>query len=405
MEKFFSVYMNTEQRLLLCCGSVFLGTCSHGELEKSLSKPMDWERFIDYAVMHRMLYFVSRALENYVGDFVPDEIYSRIQNLCVENTTRSLILSAALIRLLRLFEKNQIQALPFKGPVLSRMIYGTEDARNFTDLDILVSKENAVRARELLLLNGFSTDLSISESQLKFYLEKENYFQFFNEAGTVNIDLHWELTGRYAQHSVCLEEIMPHGRSITFCSQSIPAMGYEDTLIYLCVHGSRNCWEKLEMLFSVAAMIRFHSSFFVWENVLEKAEVMGVKKMVLVALLLVKDTFHISLPELAAGEVKKFRVESLLPYILPRIYSHEDEKRKTKAWRFSPFHFRVRDRFSHSIVHAVRLLFQPTIIDWQIQSLPDRFLPLYHILRPCRLVREGLVSLAGHLRRSRGLHR
>ncbi len=387
-----STYTDTEQHLLLCCGRVFLGTCSHGELEKLLSKVIDWERFIEYAVMHRMVYFVSKALENHAEN-IPDAVYSRIQNLCVENSTRSLILSAALIRLLRLFEKNQIQALPFKGPVLSRMVYDTEDARNFTDLDILVSRKDAVRARDLLLANGFTTDLDIPESQLQFYLEKENYFQFFNEAGTLNIDLHWELTGRYTRHPVYLEKVMGHGSSIAFCSQSVPAMGYEDTLIYLCVHGSRNCWEKLEMVFSVAAVICVCSASFAWESVLKKAESLGAKKMVLFALLLARETFHVSLPDFMEKEIKKSRVESLLPYILPKIYVRGDGKRNTTAWRFSPFHFWVRDSFSHSIAHAVRLLFQPTITDWQTWSLPDNFLFFYHLLRSYRLLKEGLFAL------------
>src|SRR5260370_38643204 len=79
-----------------------------------------------------------------------------------DNTRNSVQLTAELFRLLDLFAREGIQVLPFKGPTLAMAAYGNLALRQFTDLDLLIRKEDVLRARGILLENGYRTDLQLN---------------------------------------------------------------------------------------------------------------------------------------------------------------------------------------------------------------------------------------------------
>ncbi len=395
--------MDNELTVILCCARIYLKTCPAQILQQTLSAGnIDWEKLIHYAISHRLLYFISQILETHAKDMVPGSMAAKMKSLCFTNSVRTLAQSAELINVFRLFEKNGIPALTFKGPTLAQMIYQTQDARIFHDLDILVPKENAIAARNLLMDKGFHVNVQIPASQESAYLQKENFFQFFSPAGNINIDLHWEISGRYTQNPFLFQNITQKN-TIVVCGQSFPSMGYEDTLLYLCIHGTKNCWDKLEMLFSIAVIARFYAHTIVWENVLKKAEALGARKMVLLGLKLALFFFHIPLPDLIEKKTASPDLNPLTRYILVEIQSRQNHyPMEINSWRFSPFHFLIRDNIFDSVTYAGRLLFQPTIKEWQTCPLPnEHLLFLYHFIRPCRLIKERVKKMSSHWKESR----
>ncbi|MBD3790221.1 MAG: nucleotidyltransferase family protein, partial [Campylobacterales bacterium] len=50
---------------------------------------------------------------------------------------RNMLMSAELLRIMKLLEANNIEALAFKGPALAQMAYGNITMRQFGDLDVL----------------------------------------------------------------------------------------------------------------------------------------------------------------------------------------------------------------------------------------------------------------------------
>jgi hypothetical protein len=80
---------------------------------------------------------------------------SELSDRFLTTAARCLLLTSELHRLIRVFESAGIKAVPFKGPVLSSMIYGNPAMWTFDDLDILVQREDMACARELLRSNGY----------------------------------------------------------------------------------------------------------------------------------------------------------------------------------------------------------------------------------------------------------
>ncbi len=387
--------MDNELTVILYCARIYLNTCSSEILTQFLSsKNIDWNKLIDDALSHKLLYFTNNILKKHARDMVPKDIAEKMKTLCFANSIRTLTQGAELIKVFRLFEKNKIPALPFKGPILSQMIYQTQDARIFNDLDILVPKEDAITARNLLMDNGFHINVQIPASQESAYLQKGNFFHLFDPSGSVNIDLHWEISGRYTIKPVFFQKFTKKN-SIMLCGQSFPSMGYEDTLIYICIHGTKNCWDKLEMLFSIAVIVRLYAHTIVWKNLLKKVQVLGISKMLLMGLELARFLFHVPLPDPIEKKMTPHEIRTLFSYLPIKIDSLKNLSfMKTNSLRFSPFHFLIRDNMFDALTYAGRLLFQPTIKEWQTCPLADRrLLFLYHLIRPCRLIKEGRKAI------------
>ncbi len=355
-----------------------------------MEKNTDWQRVVSIAKKHGLINFVYLRLAENCRDLIPKEVLSQLKAIYFQNSTRNTYLGACLIRILNLLEQNNIKAIAFKGPVQAEMIYNDIGARVFSDLDILVKKENAVQARNLLLNQGFKTSVNIPESQTSHYLKKENFFQLADQARGINIDLHWEITGRYNLLPIYYplsEQAIHHA---TLLGKDIRTLNYDDLLIYLCIHGTSHCWEKLELIYSVTKILT-SGRISNWEDILKKAKELKCRRMVLLGLFLAEYFFNADLPDVIQSAIKEDKkMKNQTDYIIGKILDQNMAFTEGLSWRFSPFHFHVRDSGMDGVKYLLRLFFQPTIREWDKYPLPDSLLSLYYILRPYRLIKEGI---------------
>ena len=73
--------------------------------------------------------------------------------------------------------------------------YGNLALRQFTDLDLLVRQEDALRAREILLGNGYRTDLQLNTRWEEAYLHGYDEFVLYSPHGYPLVELHWAGVG------------------------------------------------------------------------------------------------------------------------------------------------------------------------------------------------------------------
>ncbi|MDA3789400.1 MAG: nucleotidyltransferase family protein [Desulfobacula sp.] len=359
------------------------------QLKQLVTSDVNWQLVIDTAIEHRLANFLYQNLKTIGDELIPQTILAKLKNHYVQNSIRNLALSASLIKLLSLLEEINIATVPFKGPVQAQLIYGDPGLRSFSDLDILVKEKDAVKARDHLISLGFNTDVKIPDQQIKTYLEKENFFHLANNSRTINIDLHWEITGRYSLKPIHYKDLEDRFEQIEMSGKNITALSIEDTLIHLCIHGTSHCWDKLEMICSVAEIIK-SKRIKDWDIVIAKARILKCKRMVYLALVLAERLFETILPEDLKDEIDNDGVtQKLAKKIIEKIMNQSPGFTETLSWRFSPIHFSVRDSILDRIRYAIRLFFQPTIREWDKYPLPDLLLFLYYFLRPYRLISEG----------------
>ena len=117
---------------------------------------VDWYGFARAALQERVLPLVYHHLRDLGQASVPAAILAAFQGFYNANRQRNSALAEKLIKIMDLLKAHEIRAIPYKGPMLATAAYGNADLRQASaDIDILVHCRDFVRAKDLLLLQGF----------------------------------------------------------------------------------------------------------------------------------------------------------------------------------------------------------------------------------------------------------
>src|SRR5262249_7546795 len=142
--------LGLEIELLLTCARALGDKSVEPTLRRLHRSKLDWPYLIATASQHGLLPVLCQQLQ--LLNLVPssESITAQLDQYFRANPIRSLFLSTELLKLLEMFATNGIRAVPFKGPLLAVLAYGSISLREFSDLDILIAKEDVAHAKELL---------------------------------------------------------------------------------------------------------------------------------------------------------------------------------------------------------------------------------------------------------------
>ena len=183
--------------------------------------------------------------------------------------------------------------------------------------------------------------------------------------------------------------------SLSFGGANVTTLSPEDLLLFLCVHGSRHLWLRLQWLCDVAQLVRRHATMN-WDRVVEQAKIAGGQRMLFLGIFLANDILGAppaardrarGTPRLTHGRTRQSSQMASLrgPLLL------------FKPWKGVHFRLQLMDRawdyLSYSPRRWLQILMIPTLADWSSLPLPDILFPLYYVLRPMRLAgRYGTMA-------------
>ncbi len=358
-------------------------------IEDAANADLDWDLVYRISLQQRVLPILFENIKSLLRGMAPNRIFKKLQDIYLNNTIRNLSFTLFLSNTLILLEENGVFAIPFKGPVLAQEIYGDIGLRPISDLDILVSKKDAVVAWEILLKDRFLPLLEINDRQKHVYIRSEDHMVFFN--GSMHVELHWKILGNYLHKPIMLENLRKGLRKVIINNREVPDLSSEHLLLYLCVHGANHGWEHLERVCSVAEVIKKKS--INWEIVEKMASDWQCQKMFALGIYLSWKLLEAPIPENVLNEIKKDKnvsklVEEVVAFMFSKFTNITEAKNITA--RFSSFHIRVRDSLLDKLRYVLRLALCPTIKEWQYFPVPASFTFLYYFLRPYRLMKAGL---------------
>src|SRR5215467_473684 len=147
--------LSHELMLLLRCARVVPDEGDAAEIRHMLDEGVDWGKFAQKAVEHDLVGLAGQTLTRVAADLVPSDILDAFQAVIVEMRSGNQALFNELARLLEAFADAQVDAIPFKGPVLAFQAYGDFGLRTFRDLDFLVRDADLGRAISILRNLGY----------------------------------------------------------------------------------------------------------------------------------------------------------------------------------------------------------------------------------------------------------
>ena len=376
-----------ENELLLCCARTVVAPHVVARLKELAAKDVDWEYVFLLARRHAVVPLVYLQLHQHATDLVPQDQLHKLKQHYVENSARNTVLTAELCRLIGAFADSGIEAIPYKGPVLSLFAYGDLGLRRFVDLDVIVKKSDVLKAREILLAEGYMPAKSLSLSQQELLLRTQHNMQFSRDNRQLIIELHWEVAPHLFASSVSAEELWQHLITIDINGTPVKALSADDLLFSLCVHGSRHLWERLSWICDVAELIRRHS--FNWTTLLKRATTADNERMFLLGLHLAHELLEAPLPETVqrrceADEQLKARAGKIVNHL----FNGTTHIPATSREIFN-YNIRVRKTLGGRARYLAHML-RPTDSDLSRRSLPSGMNFVYYLTRPFRLLRTKI---------------
>lgn len=359
---------------------------------------IDWSRLLRLAAPHGMLPLLYWHLSTICPESVPAATLAALRERFHANGRRGLLHAAELMELLTLFDANGIPAIPYKGPILAVTVYGNLALRQFGDLDILIPKTRVRDARALLCQRGYQPrEAPMPDWQEAGFLESEHEFVQVDPRTNITVELHWEIARRYMSVPIDLDRLWRRAVPVSFAGRRIEGLCPEDLLLILSVHGTSHCWQRLDWICDIAELVRRHPEID-WDTVMQEADALGCRRMVLLGLLLARDLLNAEIPaDLLAPSAIDLTIRSLEAGVRRRLFDRASSPPKLVAAMF--FQLRARERLRDRIRLIVRLTTNVTPRDVATANFPPTLRSLYYPVRAARLVlKYGFASTPTHER-------
>lgn len=321
---------------------------------------------------------LHHQLETAAPNDTPAPVLAELRGRMVANAWRNRSLTRELLAVLAALRSRGILALPYKGPALAAMAYGSVAARQFVDLDILVPRERIADARAALLARGYRDGPTGMDSRIP--ITKRSHYQhtMVRDADRVRVELHWAFAPRYFRFGLNLEELAVEPSLLGHAT--IAAIAPPDLLLLLCVHGGRHLWTRLGWICDLAELVRARTDA-PWPVALGRATELGTRRMLLVGLALARDLLDVDLPEVfAAALASDPRAAQLAEVFARRLFLRDG--RAPALLAAARLHIAMRERWADRAVYAVLGAITPSERDTCGKG------SLRAVARPFRLIRD-----------------
>ncbi|EIF51213.1 nucleotidyltransferase family protein [Sulfurovum sp. AR] len=313
------------------------------------------------------------------------EILTELKAHYMSISHRNMLMSAELIRIMKLLKENNIEALAFKGPVLSQMAYGDITLRQYADLDVLTRKEDIYKIDTLLKEEGYQRLLDITPTQEKVYIQYAHDIGFIHPNKSVHFEMHWSLLDKDYPMQVDLEDFWKETQEVKLNSYPIDTFSNENLLIYLCIHGSKHLWERIEWIKDIDLLIRKNE--INWAKVIEKSKGTGFEKMIFLGFSLCTTLFATPLPPVIQEQIKKYQqLDILSDVVLESWQTPKSTFQKTKT------RLKLFPGIKEQLLYLHKIILKPSFNEYWYVDLPKGLYWIYYFIRPYLLIKKYFIK-------------
>jgi hypothetical protein len=375
-----------ELALLLCCARLVQSPEQRARASRLVAGPMDWDLVFDLGARHKLLPLLALHLREQDA-VVPGHVRDRLRTYSLQNAGRVLLVVGELIGILRSFEQAGIQAVPYKGAALAAQLYGNLALRPAGDIDIVVRRDDVSRARAVLSARGYQPRHTLGTGGEAFMV-RSRYSEDFSGPTRHPVELHWGFTNRDIAFPLDLDALSPRLESIRLGPHAVLAFALDDLLLLLCVHGSKHRWDRIEWICGVAEAVR-RGGELDWNALLDRAGHLGVRRMLLLGLLLAHDHLGAPVPSPVLSRARRDPTVPGLATRVPPLWLEPSEGDESGSLPTDLFRLGLRERFRDRARFVLYRLTTPSQPErWSTRTIGGVMLPLHAFTRPLRLLRH-----------------
>jgi len=253
------------------------------------------------------------------------------------------------------------------------------------DLDILVDKSLLIKTQNILESNNYFQKYKLEEYQKEKLKNVVHDISFTNKKNSLNIEVHWTLSS--AEFFIDLEKLyyFKDIRKYKLSNENLNIFSDEKLFIYLCVHGYKHLWERIEWLTDIYYLIEKKNIDL--NKIISLSENVGADRIVLSSIFICNQVFNLK---------NKIQIEDkvLILYsnkMIKKIFNNYELKEKIHSKYISKIQWYMLKSYKNRFKY-LRALFHPTEEDFQILKLPKVFSFLYYPLRFLNIIYRVLKS-------------
>jgi SAM-dependent methyltransferase len=376
-----------EWQLLVACARTQQDEVHRERIFRLLREPLDWDRFLSEVSRHGLEALAERQLSAVADGMIPAAQAASLGALARSKSQNSLLYAARLVEILDLLASAGVTAIPYKGPTLGALAYGSFALRSFTDLDLIVPQRHLLRAAQLLIASGYTAYPDPTAPEQAHFLARfhPGQYAFASSLKPPQVELHTENTLRYVPFPLDWPGLVERLTTVSFGGRKVRTFSVEDTLVLLCVHGTKHFWERLCWICDIAELTQ--SQKVDWELGEGLARKAGCRRMWLLGLSLASRLLDAPLPATVRAWIDS---DGQVPLLRRRIETRlaGDDRTVVSALERLVFRLQSHESLTVGVRQCWRTATHPTEEDWKNCRLPDWAAPLYLVLRPWWLLCE-----------------
>lgn len=383
--------LRPEGRLLLTALRTLWDPGAVEMLGELLRRRLDWDYVIAKAMRHGIEPVLRKAVRAHHSGLVPDSVGSQLQRCRCLVVGQNLRLWHELAGVLRAFEQESVRAMPLKGPLLARDLYGDMGLRAAEDLDLLVPSADLQKAAAVLLRSGYrAVDGDASPPRTRS-TDRDCERHFVHSRLGVSLEIHWGIVPRQAFDSAVLWQ---RAQLRTVDGMKLWGLPPEELFVVLCVHaGGKHRWTLLKWLCDIALLTS--CSAIDWPRVMAFAGEIQAEPLVLEGVCLMERLLHVPVAEPILQQVRRDpRSLAILGLVLGRLFRNDEGLPGFHEWRSYLDEWSYgREGAAPGRVEATwwryaRSVAEPEFLDAQTLALPRFLSALQYLWRPVRILRR-----------------
>ena len=215
------------QLLLLTAG----GEKNDAAIRALLAQPLDWAKLSWLGEQERATPVLWRRLRAIAS--LPEEAQT-LHRMAMVSEFRMSHLETRLLSALDTLAAATTEVVLLKGAALALTVYGSFVARPMSDVDLLVSRDDAPRARDALLTAGWTLGAA---QQTEFYEGHHHLPPLVDGTGTgTSLELHTSLFFEGHPFALTSDDIRSRAERVSVRGRTVLVPSVHDQLLHLCLH-------------------------------------------------------------------------------------------------------------------------------------------------------------------------
>jgi hypothetical protein len=386
--------LSPEDKLILASVKIQLGSEELEQLNALIPLIQDWEtltkNIIDRGIAP-LLYKKLSLLSN--QSLIPEQVQTKLQQAYFKTVSRSIVLYNAFRKVAEALTANGISVIVLKGVYLCEWLYQDIGLRQFSDIDLLVKKEDGEKCLAILDGMGFKPfDSSVTEF---IGGQTEIVHHTPMVLNDVSVEIHIRLHRKSKNYAIKVNDFIQHAVPVTINKVQVKALNLNDLLIHLCVHLDKHFSSgnvQFTSFNDITNILTIHADEIDWVVFADACRIHACEELVFYYLILINKYFNAPIPETVVTKYSHLLKESDEELFVKYLHGFVITTYHVSThWQ----NIRQIDDFSSKAHYLLDLIFPPK--KFMIQKYNVKNPSLYLFYYPYRywVGVKGLISLVG----------